>query len=148
MWLWRWVEEKGERVVLPDRGEVGRWLPSQRQRACGPQTGFQVNSRCFRDFMSGNKTFFLLSSYTSSDHLPAVLLTSLCQLVTSRWWWFSVPQLRRGFWEGEFELPNREGPVPAASVLRMWRYAWPPHSINNSSTICYSGRKDYYSSGP
>lgn len=56
---------------------------------------------------------------------------------------FLWPQLWWSFSEGELELPNREGAVPAASLLCGWRYVWLQDSINNSSVKGNSGRKDY-----
>lgn len=54
----------------------------------------------------------------------------------SRWCVCCVSQLWWGFPEGERELPNREGSVAAAPLLRVWRYAWLLLSNNNS------GRED------
>lgn len=150
MGLWRWVEEEGGRVVLCDRGEAGRRPPPQRQRARGAQTGFQVifsNWNWFRvshsmNHVSLNKSCFFSRLHSRRSVHFSVSVSVSC--VTSRWCWFSVAQLWWGFSEGERELPDREGAVAAASLLRVWRYAWPLESINNSSIKCDSGRKDYY----
>lgn len=48
----RWMEEKGERVVLGDSGEAGRWPPAQRQRARGPQTCIQVGCFCLLSWLA------------------------------------------------------------------------------------------------
>lgn len=135
MGLWRWVEEEGGGVVLCDHGEVGRWPPAQRQRACGAQTCFQVTETC--------SVFFFFKCWTNTAHLFFCCLAQLYCTSLHQWVFssqkqamliFLWPQLRWSFSEGELELQNREGAVPAASLLRGWRYAWLLDSINTSST--------------
>lgn len=148
--LWRRVEEEGGRVVLLDRWEVGRWSPAQGQRDRESQTCFQVTNTC-SVFKTGIQPLCKLHLIDPAvlcvpafSSVGSLFCVSRASLLTNRRCWFSVPQLWWSFSESELELPNREGAVAAASLLRMWRYAWLLQSINISSTKCGSGMEDYY----
>lgn len=135
MGLRRWVEEEGGRVVLCDRGEDGGRPPAQRQRARGSQTCFQVISSTIRVCHSAihiqPDSCLLGPCPPQSVYFPVLADVDFLWL-----------QLRWGFSEGECELQNREGAVAAASLLRVWRYAWLLEAIYNS-TKCDSGGRDY-----
>lgn len=137
--IWRWVEEEGGGVVLWDHWEAGWRFPASRKRSSRPPPCFQV------------KRFPV---YSSKSKFNLTKSPPRWASVHSRWrydsdklliwgFWLSAMQLWWSFSEGKHQLPNGEGSVTAAPLLRVWRYAWLLESINNISTKCDSGWRDY-----